>query len=198
MKSSEVIGALKASIKATKDNGASSISITGLEEYIGRLEKASKESPDNASAGEAAMEAFKADLNSKLSLRQQKHENQLEMLKATVSTAQMALKSALLINSGASVAMLAFIGNVWIKAFNLDNVLNELANSLCFFVFGVLAAAIATAFTYFTQASYAGEFGKYSNKMGIAAHIMTVLVVIASYVLFANGSLSAFHAIVPR
>lgn len=195
MKSSEVIQAFKSAINATKKAGVKSISIADLEEYSQRLEDDVKKTPDHVAAGDAAMEAYKADLNSWLSSRQQSHENNLEMLRATITTGQMALKSALLINGGASVAMLAFTGNVWGKENTLPCLVELLAFSLALFVFGVLSAAVAAGFTYLSQAGYAGEFGKVSNKIGSVAHIITVIAVITSYVLFAKGSLLAFSAI---
>lgn len=107
----------------------------------------------------------------------------------------MALKSSLLINGGASVAMLAFIGNVWGKQNGFSCLLEQLALSLAFFVFGVLSAAIAAGFTYLSQAGYAGEFGKISNKIGVVSHVVTVLSVVASYFLFAKGALVAYATI---
>jgi hypothetical protein len=196
MKSSEVIQAFKSAINATKEAGIKVISIDDLEEYSSRLEEDVLKTPEGASAGEAAMEAYKADLNSWLSSRQQAHENSLEMLRATITTGQMALKSSLLINGGASVAMLAFIGNLWSKEQALSCLLEQLGLSLAFFVFGVLSAAVASGFTYFSQAGYAGEFGKFSNKFGVLAHIVTVMCVLTAYVLFANGAYLAYASII--
>jgi len=61
MKSSEVIQALKSSIEATKESGAKHVSIEDLEAYSLKLEETVKKTPDDVAAGEAAMEAYKAD-----------------------------------------------------------------------------------------------------------------------------------------
>lgn len=113
MKASEILQAIKSTIASSKNNNVQHISIDSLEAYIAHLEELSKKTPDDVAAGGAAMEAYKADLNSWVASRQQRHEFNLEMLKATITTGQTALKSSLLINGGAAVAMLAFVGNMW-------------------------------------------------------------------------------------
>lgn len=193
MKASEVIQALKSSIASTRDSGAQSVSIDDLEAYANLLDEKVKKTPEDVAAGEAAMEAYRAELSSWISSRQQHHEHNLEMLRATITTGQTALKSSLLINGGAAVAALAFIGNVWIKV-PPESPLTMLPTSLMFYVFGVLVAAVASGFTYFSQAGYAGEFGKISRRVGIVSHIITVCLVVSSYYCFGKASWLAYVA----
>lgn len=193
MKSSEVIQALKSSIASTRSAGVQSVSLDDLETYASLLEETASKTPDDVAAGAAAMEAYKADLNSWISSRQQSHEFNLEMLRATIATGQAALKSALLINGGASVAMLAFIGNVWEKS-SSQSLLKILPVSLAFYVFGVLVAAVASGFTYISQAGYGEEFGKASQPIGMMGHILAVLSVLISYSFFGWESWLAYTA----
>ena len=73
-----------------------------------------------------------------------------ENFKSVILTGQSALKSAILINGGAAVALLAFIGHVW-KPDYLRTASINLVGSLQWFVFGVLSAAIAAGGTYAAQ-----------------------------------------------
>jgi hypothetical protein len=71
---------------------------------------------------------------------------------AVVNSGNIALRTALIINGGAAIAVLAFIGNIIAKA---DAVLASkalgLTDTLIWFAYGVAAAAIAMAFAYFTN-----------------------------------------------
>ena len=60
------------------------------------------------------------------------------------------LRAAMLINGGAAVALLAFIGAVWEKKEDSE-VVFSLAFALAFYSLGVLAAVLACASAYFTQ-----------------------------------------------
>ncbi len=196
MKSSEVIQTLKSTIEATKKADIENISLQTLEAYVNKLEEASKETPEGVAAGEAAMESYKANLNHWALSRQQEHEFDLEMLRAVIATGQSALKSAVLINGGASVAMLAFVGNIWQTKNEHMVTFVYLSSSLLNFVIGVLLSAIASGTTYISQAGYADEFGKHSQKIGKAAHLLTVLAIIASYIFFGYGAWLAYASMV--
>lgn len=194
MKSSEIIEAFKSAINAAKEAGIKSISIDDLEEYSHSLEAEVKKKPNDVAAGDATMEAYKANLNSWISSIQQNHERNLEMLRATIMTGQMALKSALLVNGGASVAMLAFAGNVWGEN-HLPLILGQLALSLFCFTLGVLVAAIATGLAYLSQGGFGGEFSKKCNEMADTLRKYAIWSVFSSYGLFFIGSLTVVFAI---
>ncbi len=112
-----------------------------------------------------------------------------DMFHSVIATGQTALKSALLINGGAAVALLAFIGNVWVKGTSQAAV-NSLTSSIASFSFGVLLAAIASGTTYLTQYGHHHKWG----KLAVAFHVITVALVLASYVLFALGTYNAYSA----
>lgn len=194
MKSSEVIKTLKGAIQATREQGVNKVSLDDLEAYAEKLDQLSQETPENAAAGEAEMEKYRADLSAWISSRQQVHEVNLEMLRSVITVGQSALKSALLINGGAAVALLALIGKLWAGA-EIESALGEVADGLLQFVWGVLSAAAAAGATYFSQAGYAGEFGRLSQAVGRTGHVLAVLGVFLSYYLFAQGALTTFEAV---
>lgn len=124
-------------------------------------------------------------------LRQYDAENQkqIEMFRATITSGQAALKSAILINGGASVALLAFIGNIWTKG-TLQEAVDSLTLSIGLFAGGVLAAAIASGNAYLAQYCYS----RYPKWPGDLLNVVTILLVIASYVLFAWGVYESYSA----
>lgn len=111
----------------------------------------------------------------------------LETFRSVISCGQSALKSATLINGGAAVALLAFIGHVWGKDLS-SLVLNGLSFSLLLFVFGVLCSAIASGTTYLAQAFYDGDWDKTAQTI----NAISILLVLGSYVLFFLGAYKAY------
>lgn len=194
MKSSEVIQTLKSAIKATREQGVDKVSLDDLDAYAAKLDELSQQTPENAAAGEAEMEKYRANLSAWISSREQEHEVNLEMLRSVITVGQSALRSALLINGGAAVALLAFIGQLWTGG-EIDSALGEVADGLLQFVWGVLAAAGAAGATYFSQAGYAGEFGRVSQAVGRTGHVLAVAGVFLAYYLFAKGALITFEAV---
>lgn len=111
MKASEVLEILEGYVSKAQDAGVAYVGIESLNAMVSDLQDKASRSPEGVSAGDAAMEAYRAELTALVNSSQQEHESNLEMLRATIATGQSALKSALLINGGAAVAVLAFIGN---------------------------------------------------------------------------------------
>lgn len=111
---------------------------------------------------------------------------------ATVQSGQAALKSAFLVNGGAAVALLAFIGNVLTKT--QDNV-NGLGFPLLLYVVGVLFPTVASGLTYLSQYQYGksvkddDQFAKSARKINWVGIGFVTL----SYVLFAIATFFAYR-----
>src|SRR4051812_11172099 len=83
------------------------------------------------------------------------------MFQSVISSGENAVKSAMLINGGASVAVLAFLGNLMAKASLAPSLkLGEFPNAMLCFVFGVLVPALANGLIYSTQFSFKREWRK--------------------------------------
>ena len=76
---------------------------------------------------------------------------------AAVKSGEEAIKAALLINGGSSVAMLAFIGTLVSQHFLSSEQLSNAIEPLFYFGFGVVASIIASAAAYFTNLMIAGD-----------------------------------------
>jgi len=111
-------------------------------------------------------------------------ETSLEMFRSVITTGQSALKATMLLNGGAAVAMLAFVG----KLVEHDSTFStELGQAVLWFAFGALASVMATGTTYLGQLFYAGEDG-WMIRVAKSAHALTVFLVIASLAFFGAGA----------
>lgn len=109
-----------------------------------------------------------------------------------ITLGQGAIKSAVLINGGAAVAMLAFIGNVWGKEGLTHDVVILLANSVIHYAYGVLFAAGAAGTTYVTlQVQLFGY-----EKWGWFMQFITIVLVGASYYYFYLATNQAYNAFI--
>ncbi|NIC05281.1 hypothetical protein [Billgrantia bachuensis] len=194
MKSFEVVQMFKDSIAITKEKGVEHVPIESLEAYADELQELVDKTSGDVPAGEAAMEEYRAKLSAWVASSQHQHDERMELRREVTTTGQAALKSALLINGGAAVALLAFIGRIW-GSEESQHTLEVLSGALLSFVFGVLSAAVAAGATYISQAGYADAFGSISWRVGVVGQVAAVIFVIGAYVLFTRGSLVAFKAI---
>jgi len=89
----------------------------------------------------------------------------------------------MLINGGASIALLAFTGKIWQTSVS-EAVANSLSSSIFIFCVGVLCAAIAAGTTYLSQIFFSTIY----ENIGTIFQILTIITVIFSYCLFAYGA----------
>ncbi len=194
MRVNEVIEIYTSAIRDAADQGAESVPVSELERVNAAITAIAGESPDDVAVGEAALVRYKAQLSADSEYRRNLHEFDLEMLRSTIMTGQAALKGSLLINGGAAVAVLAFVGNAWTKDVP-RHVLAGASYGLSLFVWGVLAAATALGATYLSQAGFGNEFGKYSNRIGAYGRGLAIALVITSYGLFACAAWQTYSSL---
>jgi hypothetical protein len=70
---------------------------------------------------------------------------------ASVKSGETAIRSALLMNGGAAVSVLAFLGGLASRDFLTAKQLGDISSSLIWFATGVAVAGAALAFSYFTN-----------------------------------------------
>lgn len=155
---------------------------------------------------EHELEDHKSDIQVKLSAISTLNQSQSNMSTAILETAQTALKGSILINGGAAIAVLAFIGNVWSVGIN-ESTRYSLLSAVSFFSYGALAGAVAGGLRYISQHIYfltfqeavkaiydsfssnkPPEFPK-NNKMFIGDRVRDVAIIFAivAYVCFYLG-----------
>lgn len=102
---------------------------------------------------------------------------------SVISTSQNALKSILMLNGGAVVALLAFVGATWDKFTNPD-MAKTLLIAMVLFNFGVLWSSVAFGFTYLGQRAY--HYNK--DKTGDVCFWLSIYWVVCAYILFIVAS----------
>ncbi len=131
---------------------------------------------------------------------------------AAIRGGDAALRAALLINGGAAISVLAFIGGLAAQErIELDQ-LKDVADSLKLFAFGVIAAVVGMAFAYLTHYAVAAitnsyerrweppytRPGKNTRKLHYAKYCLHGVALVAaagSIALFVWGVLDVRHAI---
>ncbi len=132
---------------------------------------------------------------------------------AALENANLALRTAVLINGGAAIAILTFVGGMAAK----DKVgvaqVTAMAGSILWFAFGVAFAALAMLFAYFTNYSVVavenskikiwehpyiqpGPRTKWLFRLSKSIHFLAVLFGFTSLVLFVVGMFAVWNSLV--
>ncbi|MGE0109621.1 MAG: hypothetical protein AB7S81_07675 [Bdellovibrionales bacterium] len=121
----------------------------------------------------------------------------VELLKAEIEAGGSALKTAILINGGATIALLAFIGNL-ITRTNTEShtsLFSAFITPLILFVAGVGFASAAMAIRYITQFFYTScdVRGAKTERHAKKAHIITIILGVLSLIAFIAGGTSSYQ-----
>ncbi len=116
-------------------------------------------------------------------------EKSRELFRSMVTSGQNAMRSALLLNGGASIAMLAFIGHL-ASTENRDSV-PIFAPVLLQFAWGAFFITAASVFTYLTQWVH----HKYKT-CAFWLNVFCMLLGVASLICFLYGLRSAYNAFI--
>jgi hypothetical protein len=111
----------------------------------------------------------------------------IEMFRSVLEAGKEAKKSAMIINAGACVATLAFLGNLLPKSATL---IQDFPDALLSFAAGVLFVAISNGLAYPCQHYY-----RYGPRwLGNAVNSCAIGLVVVSYFCFARGCWIAYAA----
>lgn len=169
---------MKEIIVDLKEKGHNSIDSDTLIKYLSEVENSANSEP---SAIE--IEAFKANLQHKLEDIKFDSNTRIEMFKSVITSGQNAVKTGFLLNGGATLAMLTFIGHISERQ---PNRVSEFGCSMYSFTIGVLLVAITSGLTYLSQWFYSNDEDK-SQTAGDISNYICIVLMIASYVMFFIG-----------
>jgi hypothetical protein len=167
-----VIDVIRANVADCREKGIATVSIEDIERLANELEA----DPDLVTDDklresridldkQMRVESYKARLSSS-SRRFEFRVRRAELMTGmTVKTGENAVKSLLVVNGGAALALLAFLGAISRFTANLT-IKTDVANALTIFTFGAFIAALTSTFTFLSQAGFGKEFGNGSEKMG--------------------------------
>ncbi|WP_299044179.1 hypothetical protein [uncultured Tateyamaria sp.] len=116
-------------------------------------------------------------------------EARLEMMRAVITFGQGAIRTLVLVNGAAAIAVLTFLGSYTEQG---DELFRLLTKALLLFAFGVVAASLVAGFAYLAQLLYDSN-SKRLEKVGFAFHVLSVLIAATGLALFVAGLLSAYQ-----
>jgi len=160
----EIIEEIESEVSDFKNSGNQTIDIDNLLKYLADLKNNAIIQPQDLRdekrfKHEKELEKDKADIQFKLADLAIITQSSTTISNSILETAQSALKSAILINGGAAIALLAFIGNIW--SIEIDkHTVGSLVLSVSQFAYGALAAATGAGLRYLSQDFYAQSFQK--------------------------------------
>jgi hypothetical protein len=179
MEAKQAIDKIIADVASLKREGRKTIPIENLEKYLVSI-------GENASQ---SLEMQKLELQRSLAHYDATNKSSLEMFRSVIEAGKEAINSALLMNGGAVVAMLSFLGATVGKT-NSSALGLALTVPLMFFGFGVFAAGVAFAGRYITQFFYERD----SDRVGRCFHLATFASAVAAFGLFGFGVYRAYLA----
>lgn len=179
MEPAQVIDNLKNALADVKAKGQETVAIAALVTYLDTLRS-------NASQ---SIELQKLEAQHTLAQLDVQTKHRIEMFKAVIESGREALNALVLVNGGAVIALLGFMGATLSKG--LPQALGlSLTVPLLQFGLGVLMGAVGFAARYFSQACYSAQ----KEKWGDAFKIVAILVALAGYGLFGCGIYGAYRA----
>lgn len=154
----KIIEKIENDVLEAKNNGTEAINADKMLGYLSILKESAEVQLDVVKDAaryehERNLEHYKANNQIKISNLDVLSRGGLNMANSIIEAGLSALKSVILINGGAAIALLAFLGNAWDKGIQANGVLALIA-SLSLFSKGVFAGAVGMGFRYFSQAFY--------------------------------------------
>jgi hypothetical protein len=182
MESRQVIESVKSQLAILKKEGHEAVSIEGLEAYLEDL------SAQATSSKEIQLAQYNAQHQSNIEQYKESKAEWRELFKATIGHAQSAIKLQAIVNGGAAVALLAFIGKVWTPEFNDSPIAAYIPFALVLYCCGVGAAAVTQSLTYLSQHFFTYDGDEVARIIRFFAQLTAfsslVLFFVATYVAY--------------
>jgi len=182
MESKQVLESINNQLAILKGEGHEAVSIEGLEAY---LEDLSSQASDSK---EIQLAQYSAQHQSNIEQYKEAKAEWRELFKATVGHAQSAIKLQALVNGGAAVALLAFIGKIWTPDFSANPIASYIPLALVLYCCGVGAAALTQSLTYLSQHFFTYNGDKIAEVIRFFAQLTAfsslALFFIATYVAY--------------
>ncbi|WP_415904731.1 hypothetical protein ACMXYW_16420 [Neptuniibacter sp. QD48_55] len=209
MEAKRLLEIMREDFDSFESEGIETLKIERLKNYLGFFEEhidKTSDLPDVASReererpSEIGLESFKQDQENYRAHGGWVNATNLEVFKSVLMTGQSALKASLIVNGGAALALLAFLGKIWgVGGVSEAAAIGSLSVALKFFCYGVLVASVATGLTYINQVVYGYEPSKVRKGFGVFLNVLVALIVFASYLAFYYGidrAVAAFNRFV--
>lgn len=187
MDAKEFARKLESSIVEVKSQGHETVRCDNLIRYINELIEAGCSETDSTEATESQK------ARTQFALEEYKHNSSatLEMFKSVIQSGQNAIKTMLLLNGGAAIALLAFIGKL---SDNNSRAIPDFAYSITSFVVGALLMGFVACLTYLAQIAFDSHVSRH-QKIGTCLQISCAILGALSLASFAYGTYKTYQAL---
>lgn len=185
MESKQLIQKISEDISELKGKGYESLSIEGFEQYLEELSKETTKSKD------IQLAEYTAQHQANIEKYREDRAEWRELFKATTLHAQSTLKLLSILNGGAAVALLAFIGKIWTQDFSSTEIAVYLPVALLVYCVGVGFSGLAQVFSFASQHLFTYS----SDKCAEAVRGFALSCAIAALLAFFSGSYVAYIGI---
>ncbi|WP_258241145.1 hypothetical protein [Pseudidiomarina homiensis] len=165
------------------EQGINVIQSDALLAYLDRVIDAPEEDVDPVK-----LEQIRAQLQANVEDRKAQQSSALEMFRSVITAGQNAIKTSLLMNGGATIALLAFLGKLTTE--NPDK-LSVFSTSLMIFTFGVFVTGLVSGFTYLSQWLYSSQ-REQSKLWGWVLNVSCIVLGLSAYGIFIWGAIDAY------
>ena len=197
MKAIDLIADLRKALSDVKNDGHTTIPVAGLEGYLANVEsiiKNQSQADQEIIKRDEAWKKYQSDLKVWEIQTNVKSTFDTEMFKSVIEAGLNALKSAIIINGGAAVALLAFLGSLITKESSNSACIypiSAIGYALLIFIFGVGFAGLASGFRYLAQFCYGSAW----RKTGHGFNLVSVILGALSFAAFFYGGIKAYLAL---
>lgn len=181
MESAEVLNKLKTELDAVGATGQNAVAIEALQKYI----------DDLRTHATSSVELRKLEQQRSLAHFDAQTKHAIEMFKSVIDSGREALNALVLVNGGAVIALLGFMGATISKGLPAPLGM-QLTLPILLFGLGVLMGALGFGIRYLAQACYAYN----RNTLGTVFNVSSSLVAAAGYALFGYGVYVAYRSFV--
>jgi hypothetical protein len=188
----EIIEDMESDIKYAEDKGVTGIPLKNIKAWLEKIKGNVKDQTElDSSKTQRDLAFYAAKHTSRIEYYRARTKRVSDGIQWVITIGQGALRSGALINGGACVALLAFMGNIIMKDASM---IPGLSSALLMFGCGVFFAAASTGTAYLAQVSY--ETNK--NKRAKSINTVTIIIVLLSYFAFLAGGLKSYQTIHDR
>jgi hypothetical protein len=179
----EAIAKFKQDLVAVKDGGEAKVEIDRLTKYLDEMAAYASTSTEHR---QMEHQSNLAQYNATIAF-------QVENFKAVIAAGKEAINAAIIINGGAVISLMAFMGNVAAKS--EKNFVHLLAFPLLLFGMGVFCGGIAFGTRFISQFLYSAWEKPKSVTAGHWFNAFAWLAVVVSGICFAAGIFVCYHSL---
>ncbi|HHL8239473.1 TPA: hypothetical protein ACQ84Q_002498 [Klebsiella pneumoniae] len=195
MTSSELLELFKKDVSDVKQQGSETIPVDNLLHYLTEIDVT--EQPE---ANALTLEGIKHQNSTQLEIMKIENSFQIESFKAAISIGANACRTFLIMNGGAAIALLAFLGNIWNKNSSAEAA-SAIASALYLFCGGVVLAGLCSGLSYFSQCCFASSYlgtKRFYLWLGHTINAVACMCGAGSIFIFAYGSYCAYQSMIAQ